>query len=37
MWFARTYNPVQVGSIDGTDNIAHDRAIVRALKASCTS
>jgi U11/U12 small nuclear ribonucleoprotein SNRNP35 len=30
---ALEYNPVLVGSIDGTDTIPHDRAIVRALNA----
>ncbi|RKP10216.1 hypothetical protein THASP1DRAFT_28015 [Thamnocephalis sphaerospora] len=34
MWFARTYDPVQAGSIDGTDSIPHDRAIVRATRAA---
>jgi U11/U12 small nuclear ribonucleoprotein SNRNP35 len=28
---AREYHPVRVGSIDGTDVIAHDRGIIRAL------
>jgi U11/U12 small nuclear ribonucleoprotein SNRNP35 len=37
MWFARVYDPVQVGSIDGTDRIPHDRAITRATKAYCKS
>ena len=30
---ARTYHPVQAGSIDGTDTVAHDRAVCRALNA----
>lgn len=30
---ARTYHPVQAGSIDGTDKVAHDRAVYRALQA----
>ncbi|KAI9314076.1 hypothetical protein BX666DRAFT_496871 [Dichotomocladium elegans] len=35
MWFARTYNPLQTGSIDGTDVTPHDHAIKRALNAHC--
>ena len=31
-----TYNPVSVGSIDGTDVKPHDHAIVRAIHAHCT-
>ncbi|KAI8997605.1 small nuclear ribonucleoprotein 35 [Pilobolus umbonatus] len=30
MWYAKEYIPVQAGSIDGTDKIAHDSAIERA-------
>ncbi|XP_017781903.1 PREDICTED: U11/U12 small nuclear ribonucleoprotein 35 kDa protein-like [Nicrophorus vespilloides] len=29
--FAKQYDPVKIGSIDGTDTIPHDRAIVRAI------
>ncbi|CAI5730635.1 unnamed protein product [Hyaloperonospora brassicae] len=32
-WFAEEYDPIQVGSIDGTDPIAHDKGLVRALSA----
>ncbi|KAI8058076.1 hypothetical protein BDF22DRAFT_652210 [Syncephalis plumigaleata] len=31
MWFAREYDPIQVGSIDGTDTTPHDRALLRAI------
>ena len=31
---AKEYDPIKVGSIDGTDTQPHDRAILRALKAS---
>ncbi|CDS13327.1 hypothetical protein LRAMOSA05505 [Lichtheimia ramosa] len=31
MWYARTYDPLQAGSIDGTDTIPHDHAVKRAL------
>ncbi|KAJ2960103.1 hypothetical protein NQZ79_g4510 [Umbelopsis isabellina] len=34
MWYAKTYNPIQVGSIDGTDTEAHDAAIVRAINST---
>ncbi|KAI9593930.1 hypothetical protein BDF19DRAFT_446382 [Syncephalis fuscata] len=30
MWFARKYNPIEAGSIDGTDIVPHDRALLRA-------
>ncbi|XP_055534899.1 U11/U12 small nuclear ribonucleoprotein 35 kDa protein-like [Wyeomyia smithii] len=30
------YDPVRVGSIDGTDEFAHDRALVRAMNATYT-
>uniref|UniRef100_A0A8D8YKH9 U11/U12 small nuclear ribonucleoprotein 35 kDa protein n=1 Tax=Cacopsylla melanoneura TaxID=428564 RepID=A0A8D8YKH9_9HEMI len=30
------YDPIQVGSIDGTDTIPHDRAIIRALNSTYT-
>lgn len=29
-----TYDPIQAGSIDGTDTIPHDRAILRALRST---
>ena len=29
------YAPLQAGSIDGTDTIPHDRAVVRAMSAKC--
>lgn len=29
------YNPLQAGSIDGTDRVPHDRAIATALNANC--
>ena len=29
------YNPMRSGSIDGTDSIPHDRAVVRATTARC--
>lgn len=32
-WFAKEYNPLQVGSIDGTDTIPHDHGIRRAIQA----
>lgn len=34
-WYSRaiTYDPLKVGSIDGTDVEPHDRAVVRALDA----
>ncbi|XP_065829606.1 U11/U12 small nuclear ribonucleoprotein 35 kDa protein-like [Oscarella lobularis] len=31
--FARRYNPLKCGSIDGTDDSAHDKGVIRALKA----
>jgi len=31
--FAKTYNPLQCGSIDGTDTTPHDRALIRAMEA----
>ncbi|RHZ69755.1 hypothetical protein Glove_279g39 [Diversispora epigaea] len=30
MWYAKKYDPLQAGSIDGTDTIPHDHAIARA-------
>lgn len=36
MWYSKEYNPIQVGSIDGTDIDPHDHAIVRAGLSSCT-
>lgn len=35
MWYARTYDPLQAGSIDGTDTIPHDHAVKRALNSHC--
>ncbi|KAG7400974.1 small nuclear ribonucleoprotein 35kDa (U11 U12) [Phytophthora boehmeriae] len=32
-WFAEEYDPVQIGSIDGTDTTPHDKGLVRAQKA----
>jgi len=32
--YALTYNPIKVGSIDGTDTYPHDHGIVRACSAS---
>lgn len=29
--FAKEYNPIQIGSIDGTDKEAHDKGIIRAI------
>lgn len=37
MWFADVYNPVQAGSIDGTDQTPHDAAVHRATFAHCKS
>lgn len=31
----RYYNPLMAGSIDGTDKVAHDRGVVRAMTAKC--
>ena len=28
------YDPVQVGSIDGTDQVPHDRALIRAINSN---
>ena len=33
--FARRYDPLKCGSIDGTDDSAHDKGVIRALKADC--
>ncbi|CAI5727804.1 unnamed protein product [Peronospora destructor] len=32
-WFAEEYEPIQIGSIDGTDTTPHDKGLVRALNA----
>lgn len=32
-WFAEEYDPVQIGSIDGTDTTPHDKGLVRAMNA----
>ena len=29
------YSPLKAGSIDGTDTVPHDRAVVRAMTAVC--
>lgn len=31
VFYARTYHPIQAGSIDGTDTVPHDNAVSRAL------
>ena len=36
-WHARTYDTVRAGSIDGTDTTPHDKGLVRAAAAKCTS
>ncbi|ORY01562.1 RNA-binding domain-containing protein [Basidiobolus meristosporus CBS 931.73] len=33
MWYAKTYVPLQAGSIDGTDTVPHDHAVQRAQRA----
>jgi hypothetical protein len=35
MWYSKEYNPIQVGSIDGTDIDPHDYAVFRATLSSC--
>ncbi|CAG8433974.1 2559_t:CDS:2 [Diversispora eburnea] len=35
MWYAKKYDPLQAGSIDGTDTIPHDHAIARAQVSVC--
>ncbi|CAJ0647006.1 4743_t:CDS:2 [Entrophospora sp. SA101] len=30
MWYAKKYDPLQAGSIDGTDSVPHDHGIIRA-------
>ena len=32
---AGKYDPLKAGSIDGTDTVAHDKAIVRAMCSKC--
>lgn len=32
-WYSTKYDPLEAGSIDGSRNIPHDRAIERAIKA----
>lgn len=32
--FAKEYDPIKVGSIDGTDQIVHDKALLRASSVS---
>ena len=29
------YDPLMAGSIDGTDKVAHDRGVIRALTSKC--
>ena len=31
---ARFYHPLMAGSIDGTDTVAHDRAVIRAMRST---
>jgi U11/U12 small nuclear ribonucleoprotein SNRNP35 len=35
MWYLKEYNPIQAGSIDGTDTEPHDAAIERASQSQC--
>lgn len=35
MWYSKEYDPIQVGSIDGTDTHPHDAAIARATRSTC--
>lgn len=35
MWYLKEYNPIQAGSIDGTDTEPHDTAIERASQSQC--
>lgn len=32
--YAETYDPIKIGSIDGTDTYPHDNGIVRAINAN---
>lgn len=32
---AGKYNPLKAGSIDGTDTVAHDRGVIRAMCSRC--
>jgi len=34
---AKIYDPIKVGSIDATDDVAHDKALIRALKVKLVS
>ncbi|GAA5803286.1 small nuclear ribonucleoprotein 35kDa [Helicostylum pulchrum] len=34
MWYSKEYDPIQVGSIDGTDTDPHDAAIARATRSN---
>ncbi|KAI8067373.1 hypothetical protein BDF21DRAFT_426534 [Thamnidium elegans] len=34
MWYSKEYDPIQVGSIDGTDTDPHDAAITRATRST---
>jgi U11/U12 small nuclear ribonucleoprotein SNRNP35 len=35
MWYSKEYNPIQAGSIDGTDTEPHDAAVQRAAISHC--
>lgn len=35
MWYCKDYDPVKVGSIDGTDIDPHDAAVIRAIRSNC--
>lgn len=37
MWYLKEYNPIQAGSIDGTDTEPHDAAIERASQSQSQS
>lgn len=32
---AKIYDPLKCGSIDGTDTVPHDKAVIRAMNAKC--
>ncbi|CAO3626982.1 unnamed protein product [Mucor hiemalis] len=34
MWYSKDYDPIQVGSIDGTDIDPHDAAVIRATRSN---
>jgi U11/U12 small nuclear ribonucleoprotein SNRNP35 len=33
IWYAKEYDPIRIGSIDGTDSVPHDKALLRAMNA----